>query len=594
MQYERNGNGDNPALTELRGRLSDGLARNRINKTELARRSGLGRTTVSEAFQSDGPVPSAHTVEALARALKLPVGELLALQRDADRGGGAQRPVPGRPIGQWEPHALEVHPVGPSSIASGSDAPGARVLPGYVKRRHDLVLAEAVRDAAAGRSRMVVLAGGSSTGKTRACWEAVQPLADMGWRLWHPFDPTRAEAALDDLHRVARRTVVWLNEAQHYLGDRKAGERIAAALHGLLTTPERGPVLVLGTLWPEYAARYTALPSPGGEDPYSRVRELLSGRTLSVPEAFDAQALATAAALARDGDRLLADALTRAGTDGRVAQDLAGAPELLNRYERATPGARAVLEAAMDARRLGVGLHLPQAFLIDAAADYLTDTDYDQLTEDWAEQAFAELAELVHGKQAPLRNTTPRPRRRPPTPSPPADIPPPATAGPMFRLADYLEQHGRITRRPLCPPASFWHAALTHLTHPDDLNNLTQAAQAGHRLQWAHHLRHRAADHGSTDALYSLAQMRERAGDGESAERFAQQAAAHGSTDALILLAQMREEAGDGESAEHLYRQAADHSTGGPQGRGVRLDGFFAMRWPHGLDPDGRPTRPWQ
>ncbi|WP_318653735.1 helix-turn-helix domain-containing protein, partial [Streptomyces sp. VITNK9] len=563
MQYEGDGNGDNPALTELRGKLSDGLARNRINKTELARRSGLGRTTVSEAFQTGGPVPSAHTVEALARALKLPVGELLALQRDADAGGGGQRPAPGRPIGQWEPHALEVHPAGPSSIVPASDTPGAQVLPGYVQRGHDLVVAEAVRDAAVGRSRMVVLVGGSSTGKTRACWEAVQPLSNRGWRLWHPFDPTRADAALDDLHRVAPKTVVWLNEAQHYLGDRKAGERIAAALHGLLTTPERGPVLLLGTLWPEYAARYTALPSPGEEDPHSRVRELLSGRTLTVPDTFDAQALATAAALARDGDRLLADALTRADTDGRVTQDLAGAPELLNRYERATPAARAVLEAAMDARRLGVGLYLPQAFLTDAAADYLNDTEYDQLTQDWVEQAFAELAELVHGKQAPLRNTTPRPRRRPPTPFPPADIPPPATAGPMFRLADYLEQHGRTARRPLCPPVSFWHAALTHLTHPDDLNNLATAAQARHRLQWAHHLRHRAADHGSTDALFRLAELREEAGDREGAEHLYRQAADHGDTGALARLARMRERAGDRESAEHLARQAADHGDTG-------------------------------
>ncbi|CAM5651724.1 hypothetical protein GCM10010266_68490 [Streptomyces griseomycini] len=29
----------------------------------------------------------------------------------------------------------------------------------------------------------------------------------------------------------------------------------------------------------------------------------------------------------------------------------------------------------MDARRLGVGLHLPQAFLTDAAADYLHDAE---------------------------------------------------------------------------------------------------------------------------------------------------------------------------------------------------------------------------
>lgn len=84
-----------------------------------------------------------------------------------------------------------------------------------------------------------------------------------------------------------------------------------------------------------------------------------------------------------------------------MTQDLAGALELLNRYQHASPAAKALLEAAMDARRLGVGPHIPQAFLTDAATEYLTDTDYDQLTDGWAEQALAELAELVHGKQPP-------------------------------------------------------------------------------------------------------------------------------------------------------------------------------------------------
>ena len=233
------------------------------------------------------------------------------------------------------------------------------MLPGYVRRDHDRVLDQAVQDAAEGRSRMLVLVGTSSTGKTRACWEAVQPLADAGWRLWHPFDPTRAQAALEDLQRVRPRTVVWLNEAQHYLGDTRVGEQIAAAVHHLLTDPDRAPVLILGTLWPEYANRYTALPAPGQPDPHSRMRELLAGRTLTVPDAFTPEALRAAAALAVGGDALLADALTRAHTDGRVARDLAGAPELLCRYQHSPPAARAVLEAAMDARRLGVGLHLP-------------------------------------------------------------------------------------------------------------------------------------------------------------------------------------------------------------------------------------------
>ncbi|MFE5513853.1 tetratricopeptide repeat protein [Streptomyces sp. NPDC056529] len=406
---------------------------------------------------------------------------------------------------------------------------------------------------------MVVLVGSSSTGKTRACWEAIQPLAVKGWRLWHPYDPTRAEAALDALHRVRPQTVVWLNEAQHYLGNRAVGEQIAAAVHQLLVTSERGPVLVLGTLWPEYATRYAALPAPGREDPHSRARELLAGRVLTVPETFDAPAMAAAAALAGGGDQLLADALSRSGANGRITQDLAGAPELLNRYQHATPAATAVLQAAMDARRLGVGLYLPHVFLTDAASDYLTDTDYDQLTDDWAEHAFAELAIPVHGKQAPLGRTTPRARRRPPAVAAILHGPSSSITGPVFRLADYLEQHGRTSRSHLCPPASFWHAAYTHLTDPNDLGNLTQAAENRHRLQWAHFLRRRAADYGNTDALYHLAVMREAAGDRAEAERLARQAADHGSISALHYLAVMREEAGDRAEAEHLARQAADH-----------------------------------
>lgn len=394
-------NGHNRALTELRRRLAGGMTRARLNQTELAGLAGLGRTTVSEALSAKKPVPSAQTVEELARVLKLPVPELLELQRTATEAAGAvPAGGPGRPIGQWEPHDLEVHPASSGSAASGADTPAVRALPGYVRREHDRLLAEAVKDAAVGRSRIVFLVGSSSTGKTRACWEAVQPLADQGLRLWHPFDPTRARAALEDLHCVGPRTVVWLNEAQHYLGDRTAGEAVAAAVHHLLVSPERGPVLVLGTLWSDYARQFTVMPV-GAEDPYSRVRELLAGRTVAVPDAFDSHALAAAEVLAEGGDRLLGDALTRARVDGRVTQDLASAPELLNRYQHASPAAKAVLEAAMDARHLGVSPHLPHGFLTDAAPDYLSQIEYDELTDDWAEAAFAELAKPVHGKQAP-------------------------------------------------------------------------------------------------------------------------------------------------------------------------------------------------
>ena len=99
-----------------------------------------------------------------------------------------------------------------------------------------------------------MLVGGSSTGKTRACWQALESLrgVEPGWRLWHPIDP---QAALAGLPRVGPRTVVWLNEAQRYLDTTDGtGERVAAGLRELLRDRARGPVLVLvlATLWPQF------------------------------------------------------------------------------------------------------------------------------------------------------------------------------------------------------------------------------------------------------------------------------------------------------------------------------------------------------
>ncbi|WP_018654324.1 transcriptional regulator [Actinomadura flavalba] len=530
-------------LAELRGRLADGLAGTRLTKTQLATRAGLGRTTVQQAFQADSPEPpSAQTVAALAKVLRLPADELLELRRAALAEPAPD--APGRPIGAWHPHDLEVHPAGAVTEA----------LPSYVARAHDAVLAEAVRDVASGRSRMLVLVGTSSTGKTRACWEAVQPLADRGWRLWHPFDPTRAEAALDELHRVAPHTVVWLNEAQHYLGDPATGERVAAALHTLLTDADRAPVLILGTLWPEYADRYTAPPRPDAADPYSRVRELLAARTVTVPDTFGPDELRAARA---SGDDLLSDALSRAAEHGRVTQDLAGAPELLRRYEQpASPAVRALLDAAMDARRLGVGLHLPRAFLVDAVPDYLSDDDLAALPADWADTAFADLARPVHGRQTPLQRVVARPASRPSAAAPvPQD---------GHRLADYLEQHGRVTRWQVCPPASFWHAALTRLPRAADVAALAEAAADRHRLQWAHALRMHAAEAGHPGSLRRLAEAREESGDPEGAAALLRRAAESGDARALLSLADERTRVGDWSGAEPFARRAA--RAGAPDG----------------------------
>ena len=245
-----------------------------------------------------------------------------------------------------DPFVLEVHrPVQPEAAP-----PGLPALPPYVPREHDQVLGRVVRAAADGRSGMAVLVGGSSTGKTRACWEALALLRDQDppWRVWHPIDPSRPDAALRELPGIGPRTVVWLNEAQSYLDPPEdgLGERVAAGLRELLRDPDRAPVLVLATVWPRYWDTLTARPD-GGPDPHAQARELLAGHDITVPSAFTSAQL-DELGKAEDARLVLAAAAAR---DGQVIQFLAGAPELLARYRNAPPAAAALISAAMDARR---------------------------------------------------------------------------------------------------------------------------------------------------------------------------------------------------------------------------------------------------
>ena len=62
------------------------------------------------------------------------------------------------------------------------------MLPAYVPRDHDAELAAVVTARRPGTSQMAVLVGGSSTGKTRACWEAATaPGALPGMATISPF-----------------------------------------------------------------------------------------------------------------------------------------------------------------------------------------------------------------------------------------------------------------------------------------------------------------------------------------------------------------------------------------------------------------------
>jgi len=485
----------------------------------LAEKTGASRTTISnwlegKNFPDDAgqflAMVSAIAAEARARGIAAP-NQLLDENRwratfkaeatrrragaaknaegwRADRAlGTLPGPMPpGRPLTEvTDPFALEVHrPV--QAEGPQRDLP---TLPPYIAREHDVKLARVTEAAKDGRSGIAVLVGGSSTGKTRACWETVQTLnvPHSPWRLWHPIASTRTEAALQDLKDVAPATVIWLNEAQLYL-DAPDGERVAAHLRELLRDADRAPVLILATLWPQDWSKLTTRPQDSAPDPHAQARELLTGHNITVPTAFTDAQLRD---LAEASDPRLLQAKDSA-PDGEITQFLAGAPELLSRYETAPAAERALITAAMDARRLGMGVAIPKSFLEKAAPAYLTDTEWNSVARDkaWLDRALQHTGEPSKGVLGPLSLICPRPAEE-------------LADGEIYRLADYLDQQARRARRADFPPEGFW-AGCESLADPAELRTLGNAAEDRGLLRQAARLHRRAAEHGDAAAAMLL------------------------------------------------------------------------------------------
>ena len=435
--------------------------------------SGSRRAAVLDVRQWQ----KAYREEAERRARNISAG--------VQRGQGARALLNGLAIGRLltevtDPFDLEVHrPLRVDGLQR--ELP---VLPVYIPREHDQALAEVVQEAVAGRSGIAVMVGDSSTGKTRACWEALETLRAQPeeWRLWHPIDPSRPQAAVDELPLIGPRTVVWLNEAQLYLNAPGGmGEKVAAGLRTLLRAPARTPVLVLATLWGEHWDALTTPPAEGAKDDHPDARVLLEDRDIPVPVAFTEEQVRQLHAAA---DPRLSQAAEMA-EDGQVVQFLAGAPALLARYRNAPPTASALIAAAMDGRRLGMGIALSLAFLEHAAPAYLTDAEWDRFgTDGWLQRALDYTEKWLNGIRGPLTPIRPRPGD------------PGAAGGPSYRLADYLEQHARHSRRGVIPPTGFWIAV--HHAVPGDLPTLARAAEDRGLLRDAARLRKRAVAHGST------------------------------------------------------------------------------------------------
>ncbi|MFI6347059.1 tetratricopeptide repeat protein [Streptomyces sp. NPDC050560] len=446
---------------------------------------------------------------------------------------------PGKPLSELDPYALEVHQS--ITVAENEHTP---TLPTYVVRDHDWHVRKKVDRAVSEQSVIVTLVGESSTGKTRALWEAIQQLPPK-WRLWQALDSAPRSDLAAELEKVGPYTVVWLNEAQRFLltSDPAEGEQVAAALRRIMRASERRPVLILVTLWPKYWDQLTSEPRDGHRDVHPHARHVLNGSSIRVPATFEPDDLDTLrVAAARDAR--LAQAMEHA-EQRQVTQYLAGVPALIQRYQTAPPPVRALIDAAMDIRRLGYGEHMPLELLEAAAYEYMTDLEFDYLPDDWLEAALAYAAKPQRGIRGPLTRVRPRKKGG-------------MERSVRYRLADPLDHLGREERRRLSPPPGLWDLLVHHST-PAEALNVGRSAEYRGLYRTAVDLSKISADSGNGEAALKIAEilsMTDRKG--ETVEWF-EEAHSLGSSHALRFAAQtlVTCEEADWDSAKSYYMRAA-------------------------------------
>lgn len=371
----------------------------------------------------------------------------------------------------------------------------SRDLPSYLVRPHDHLLRAPMRratDPAAPESILVVLTGDSTVGKSRALWEAVRTCLPS-WRLLAPADSAELAGMLCN-GEIAPGTVLWLDELQRHL-DGTDGPAAAGLLDRLLAGTPR--VAVVGAMWTRpYWDKFTS--QGRSRDIYAAARHLLTGsRTIrvNVPDKLDEDQLADFAALA-DGDERISAAVAAGESDGRVIQHLTGGPELLRGFQDDlfTPVEKALITAAVDARRLGHTGPLPAGLLTAAADAYLRPQD----RPDQPAVIQAALDGLATGHRADGTRTDVRHTVRALT-----ALRERTGASPRYEPYDYLQQHISQRGTGRIPPALFWDAVVEH-AEPAELGSLADSARTRGLLRHAARLLKRAILHGSSTAASML------------------------------------------------------------------------------------------
>ncbi|MFJ4826967.1 SAV_2336 N-terminal domain-related protein [Streptomyces bacillaris] len=294
---------------------------------------------------------------------------------------------------------------------------------------HDRVLREAVRDCAAGTSRMVTFVAPVGKGRIRSVLRALRELPS-GWWLWEPAGVDDLTAVLDGAWEIPPRTAIWLNPGERYLLDRSEGGpgvRIAAGLRRRLSQAVGGPVLVLASIRPKNWSLLTDDTYPDGHPPHSPARALCE--------------------------------------EGLVVHfQPSGDTDTIENFRLGPPLARALVTAALDARRSGYGPLLPAQLLVDAVHGYL---DALSSAPRNMETSLPALADMGLHHQPWATNEAGAPEAVPT----------------YYRLSEDMERYATDASRHSTPPDSLWDALATHAPGAD-LDGIARTADSlGHPQQ---------------------------------------------------------------------------------------------------------------
>ncbi len=436
---------------------------------------------------------------------------------------------------QW-PLVRDVEPVGIGVHPARNQDGG--VVPPYISRDHDeqvrLAVALAARDGG-----LVLLVGSSTAGKSRAAYEAMR--AELpNRRLFIPNSGPELRNSILDLIGGPDKYVVWLDDLELYAGSN-------GLTSGLLRKLKLSGVAMVGTLRTEQYRRLAHAGEPqvrvdshGHDSEGSEFQHLVEqGSIISIARRWSREEMQRAS---KSADPRIQEAASHGAVYG-IAEYLAAGPLLKTQWELARDSigqarGAAIVSAAIDLARIGIGVSVPIALIEELHEDYLQKEGGELLRPEPWHDALEWATRQRYGVTSFLL--------------PGAD----ADSWRIFDyLTDYVEQDQE--RRPI--PEETWRTAIDYwMADHARLHGVALAASAHRNLAIAEQVWTVLADAGDAGASISLASILENSDRKEEAERRYRLAAGSNYSDAVTRLGLFLERAGRIEEAEEEYGKAAN------------------------------------